>query len=133
MTLPPRSPTDSMSPVASNEIADSKSCLLMAEAFGSPRLFMKKSGRVSCFSTLKFLELYLTGLRIGETTLGEEPKSEKSAIFLILDLACGERGGERSLCIAVIPDTADISRGYSSSFKCLYLSLREIGGVFKCL
>ena len=94
---------------------------------------MKKSGRESCFSTLKVLELVLTGLRIGETTLGEEPKSEKSAIFLILDLAGGERGGERSLYIAVIPETADISRGYSSASFSLILSLMEIGGVFNCL
>ena len=122
-----------MSPVASNAIADSKSCLLIAEALGSPRLFMKKSGRESCFSTLKVLEFVRTGLRIGETTLGDEPKSEKSAIFLILDLAGGERGGERSLWIPVIPDTAETSCDYSSASFSLILSFSEIGGVFKCL
>ena len=86
----------------------------MAEALGSPRLLRNNICKGSGLSTLNVLDLPLIGLRIGETTPGEEAVSEKSATFLTKGLQGGDRGGEMSLWMAVEPEIADIWKGWSS-------------------
>lgn len=80
-------------------------------------------------STLNVFDFALIGLRIGETTPGEEAESEKSATFLTMGLQGGDSGGEMSLLIPVDPDTADISKGRSSPSLRQTVFFKPSGGV----
>ena len=109
MIRPPRSPTERMSPDASKFIADSRSCLPIAEAFGSPKLLRNNrlSGSQLSIDPMLFY-LPLPGLAIGEL-IPTEGASEKSfACFRNDYLYGGDIGGEISLDAAV--DPTDISK-----------------------
>ena len=102
---PPRSPTERMSPLESKLIADSKSCLPIAEALGSPKLLRNCKLRGSMFSSEPIL-FYLP--RFGDPT-GEvnpfEMISENSVALLGNANLVGDIGGE-----GLLHDAVDISK-----------------------
>ena len=114
MMRPPRSPTERMSPAASKLIADNRSCLPIAEAFGSPKLLRNNrfSGSQLSIEPMLFC-LPLVGLSIpyiGELTPIEVASEKSFACFRNDYLYGGDIGGEISPDAAVDPEIADISK-----------------------
>ena len=111
MIRPPRSPTERMSPAASKLIADNRSCLPIAEAFGSPKLLRNNrfSGSQLSIAPMLFY-LPLVGLPIGELPPIEVASEKSFACFRNDYLYGGDIGGEISPDAAVDPEIADISK-----------------------
>lgn len=115
MMRPPRSPTERMSPLESKAIADNKSCLPIADAFGSPKLLRNVRFSGSQFSIEPILfYLPLVGLPIGELHPIEVASEKSFACFRNDYLYGGDIGGEIILDATVDPEIADISKLCSS-------------------
>ena len=102
---PPLSPTERMSPVESKLIADSKSCLPIAEALGSPKLLRNCKLRGSMFSSEPILFcLARFGDPTGEVNPFDMIISENSVALLENPNLVGDIGGE-----GLLQDAVDIS------------------------
>ena len=103
-----------MSPDALKFIADSRSCLPIAEAFGSPKLSrnFRLSGGSQLSNGLMLFYLPLVGLGTGEPGTNEVASENSFACFRNDYLYGGDIGGEILLEAAV--DPTDISKYCSS-------------------